>query len=119
MKRGALFRCPHCGKGRLFRGFLKVEETCPACGHDNGQYPADDGPAYFTILIVGHVFVAPIVVVAVGWSQLWLAAAVLVPAVMLIALWLLPRIKGAVIGLMWALREKEGRVPGQEETEIL
>jgi uncharacterized protein (DUF983 family) len=119
MKRGAAFRCPQCGQGALFRKFLKVQETCLVCGHDNGQYPADDGPAYFTILIVGHVFVAPIVVVAVGWNQLWLAAAVLVPAVMLIAVWMLPRVKGAVVGLMWALREKEGRVPGQEETELL
>ncbi len=119
MKRGALFHCPQCGKGRLFRKYLKVEETCPVCGHDNAQYPADDGPAYFTILIMGHVFVAPLVLfpflfkLPLGW-----VAAVLVPGVIGLSLLILPRVKGAVIGLMWALRETEGRVPGQDESEV-
>lgn len=119
MWRGACFRCPECGKGHLFRKFLKVQETCEVCGHDNGQYPADDGPAYFTILIVGHLVVVPLLVVPVllHWN-VW-QALILVPVVMAIALWMLPRVKGAVIGLMWALREHEGRVPGQEETELL
>ncbi len=119
MKRGIAFRCPHCGQGNLFRKYLKVQETCPVCGHDNGQYPADDGPAYFTILIVGHLFVAPLFLAPfiLRWPLVWVAA-VLVPAVMLVALFLLPRVKGAVIGLMWALREVEGRAPGQEESEL-
>ena len=51
---GIKCRCPNCGKGKLFRKYLKVQQHCAACGHDNAQYPADDGPAYFTMLIVGH-----------------------------------------------------------------
>ncbi len=119
MMRGSRFRCPQCGKGRLFRKYLKVEETCPVCGHDNAQYPAADGPAYFTILIMGHLFVAPLVLFPFLFKlpPVWVAA-VLVPAVVIIALLILPRVKGAVIGLMWALREAEGRVPGQDETEV-
>jgi len=119
MKRGALFRCPQCGQGHLFRKYLKVQETCEVCGHYNGQYPADDGPAYFTILIMGHVFVAPLVLFPFlfRWPLVWVAL-VLVPAVIVIALFLLSRVKGAVVGLMWALREHEGHVPGQE-TELL
>ncbi|MEI7931814.1 MAG: DUF983 domain-containing protein [Alphaproteobacteria bacterium] len=119
MKRGAAFRCPQCGKGNLFRKYLKVQETCPICGHDNAQYPADDGPAYFTILIAGHLFVAPLFLAPfiLKWPLLWVAS-VLAPSVMIIALFLLPRVKGAVIGLMWAIREVEGRVPGQEESEL-
>ena len=57
MQRGALGRCPHCGKGRLFRAFLKVADHCPACGEALHHHRADDAPAYFVILIVGHLVV--------------------------------------------------------------
>jgi len=110
MKRGALHRCPDCGEGRLFYRYLKVEKTCPACGHDNGQYPADDAPPYFTILIVGHLVVAPVLVFPfiVEWSP-WAVLALLLPILAVLTLLLLPVVKGAVIGLQWALREKHAR----------
>src|SRR5579862_1826697 len=66
--RGLARRCPHCGEGRLFRGYLKVEPTCEVCGHDNGAYRADDGPAYFTILIVGHLLITPLAAFPVIWT---------------------------------------------------
>jgi uncharacterized protein (DUF983 family) len=59
LSRGFRRRCPQCGQGPLPRRYLKVVSPCPVCGHDNGQYPADDAPPYFTILIVGHIAVAP------------------------------------------------------------
>src|SRR5690606_19273289 len=94
MKRGALHRCPQCDEGPLFRRYLKVQETCTVCGHDNGQYPADDGPAYFTILIVGHLFVAPLLLFPfiVEWPAHWVVAAT-VPPLILLSLILLPLIK--------------------------
>jgi uncharacterized protein (DUF983 family) len=46
--------CPNCGTGPLLRGYLKVRDTCPVCGEDLHHQRADDGPAYLTILIVGH-----------------------------------------------------------------
>lgn len=118
LKRGFSQRCPHCARAPLFHRYLKVTPSCPACGHDNGQYPADDGPAYFTILLVGHLLIAPMVALPffLDLPVAWTLAATL-PLVTVITLWLLPRIKGAVIGLHWALREVEGRVPGQEETD--
>ena len=62
LRRGVAHRCPACGKGRLYRGYLKVEDSCEACGHALGDYRADDGPAYLTILLIGHLIVAPLLV---------------------------------------------------------
>ena len=49
--RGLRHRCPNCGEGKLYRGYLKIAPACDACGHDLSAYRADDGPAYFTILL--------------------------------------------------------------------
>src|SRR5580698_428315 len=81
MKRGAAMRCPNCGKGALYRKYLKVQ-ACPTCGNDNTVYPADDAPPYFTILIVGHLVVAPALCFSFIWT--WPAAwvlAVTLPAI--------------------------------------
>ncbi len=54
MLRGALGRCPSCGQGRLFQGYLSVSPACPHCGEELHHQRADDGPAYLTILLVSH-----------------------------------------------------------------
>ena len=113
LKRGILGRCPNCGQGPLLRAYLTVVSTCPASGHDNGQYPADDAPPYFTILIIGHLVIAPLLLFPFVWQ--WSAAAVLaltLPTVCALTLWLLPRVKGGVIGVQWAIHQREGVVPG-------
>jgi len=117
LKRGILGRCPNCGKGPLLRAYLTVVSTCPDCGHDNGQYPSDDAPPYFTILLVGHLVVAPALCFSFIWT--WPVAwvlAVTLPAIMAATLLLLPRVKGAVIGAQWAIRQNEGEVPGADES---
>ena len=104
LKRGILGRCPNCGQGPLLRAYLTVVSTCPACGHDNGQYPADDAPPYFTILIVGHLVVAPLLCFSFIWT--WPVAAVLAVTLPLVAattLALLPLVKGTFIGVQWAM----------------
>jgi uncharacterized protein (DUF983 family) len=68
LKRGVLHRCPNCGEGRLYSRYLKVDLDCEVCGHDLARYPADDGPAYFTILIIGHLFVAPLLFFPIIWK---------------------------------------------------
>ena len=109
LARGLSRRCPACGQGRLFRGYLKVEETCPSCGNVNGQYRADDGPAYFTILIVGHLVLAPML--CFGFILSW-PVQVLVPLVLgflaVVTLTLLPFVKGAFIGVQWATKTPKG-----------
>ena len=103
--RGLRQRCPDCGRGDLYQAYLKVRPTCEACGHDLSTYRADDGPAYFTILLVGHLIVAPLLLFPVIWRQSpWVVLPVtLIPLTGLILL-LLPRIKGAFIGALWSIR---------------
>ena len=102
-KRGLLRRCPNCGEGHLFRGYLKVEPRCQACGHNNALYRADDGPAYFTMLIVGHLVIAPLL--CLSFILTWPVAVVIALTLALVAtatLSLLPLVKGAFIGVQWA-----------------
>lgn len=106
MKRGIALRCPHCGKGALYRKYLKVQ-ACPVCGHDNARYPADDAPPYFTILIVGHLVVGPLLFLPWIWQgPTWLVVATLLPALLVLTLAFLPVVKGAVVGLHWALEPR-------------
>ncbi|MGB3147625.1 MAG: DUF983 domain-containing protein, partial [Paracoccaceae bacterium] len=63
IKRGFRQRCPACGEGRLLTGYLTVRDACPSCGEPFHHHRADDGPAYLTILIVGHIM-APLLL----WS---------------------------------------------------
>ena len=103
VKRGLSRRCPNCGKGRLFSGYLKVRTPCEVCGTDNSIYPSDDFPPYLTILVAGHVLIALFM-----WSDrvfappLWLESAIWLPATVMVCLALLPFMKGATVGLCWA-----------------
>ncbi len=107
--RGLRLRCPNCGEGRLFRAYLKVEATCAACGNDNGRYPADDGPAYITILLVGHLVIAPVLLIPAVWERPpALVLGILLPLLTAIILAALPVVKGGFIGLLWAQRRDRG-----------
>jgi uncharacterized protein (DUF983 family) len=105
MLRGWRGRCPCCGAGPILRGYLKVRDTCPACGQALHHHRADDGPAYLTILIVGHVMAPLLLFVFTHYrpDPMTLAALFSVGTVAL-SLYLLPRLKGALIGLQWAKR---------------
>jgi uncharacterized protein (DUF983 family) len=105
IRRGFLRRCPHCGEGRLFDGYLKVTDTCASCGEVLKWHRADDGPAYLTILVVGHIlgFAMHFVWVQFRPEPLVFATLLTVLAVGL-SLWLLPRFKGAIVGFQWARR---------------
>lgn len=105
MKRGWRRRCPNCGSGALLAGYLKVADHCPVCGQDFRHQRADDGPAYLTILIVGHLM-APFIHLLYVRFQLepLVMASILTVICVALCLYLLPRIKGAFIGLQWARR---------------
>ena len=106
MWRGARGLCPHCGKAKLFYRYLKVEPVCQTCGHDLDRYPADDGPAYFTVLLVGHLVIVPFMILFSQWiwkANLWILIPSALTAVGAITLIALPVIKGVVIGLTYAL----------------
>jgi uncharacterized protein (DUF983 family) len=103
--RGLAHRCPACGKGRLYGRYLKVQPSCANCGHELACYPADDGPAYLTILLTGHLIIAPLLFFPIVWrtSPLY-SLPILLGLLTVITLLALPRIKGGWIGLMYALQ---------------
>ena len=107
MSRGVAGRCPHCGAQSLFSSYLKIVPRCPGCQHLLEQYRSDDGPAYFTILLVGHLVVGPLLFldIILTWPIGWLMALIL-PSVVGLCLILLPRVKGAFVGLQWAIGDK-------------
>lgn len=114
--RGFLRRCPRCGVGSYRRGYLTVVENCPVCGEHLGHIRADDGPAYFTILVVGHIVVPGALWVEQGWAPPlvpFMVAGLVVTALLTWAL--LPSFKGAMVGLMWrlGLRGDEHQGDGQ------
>lgn len=105
IRRGLLMKCPACGEGKLFRKFLKVADVCPHCGEELFHHRADDAPPYFTMLIVGHVVVPIMLAVELEYMPpIWLHVAIWPTLSLGLCLFLLPRIKGAVVGLQWALR---------------
>lgn len=103
--RGLAHRCPACGQGRLFGRYLKVQPECQACAHPLARYPADDGPAYLTILLVGHLVIAPLLIFPIVWeSPPQYSLPIVLSWLTLVTLASLPRIKGGWIGLMYALQ---------------
>jgi len=104
-KRGLRCRCPRCGEGKLFRAFLKVDDHCTVCGLDFTPHRADDLPAYLVIIIVGHVVVPLALMIETNYSPpvAW-QLAIYLPVTLVASLLLLQPVKGAVVGVQWALR---------------
>ncbi len=116
MLRGAQGRCPECDKGRLYTKYLKVRPACDVCGLDLAAYPADDAPPYFTIFIVGHLVIAPMLLFRFieTWPVQWVLLTTL-PALTVLTLTLLPIVKGATIGACWALGFKRPEIAGDPD----
>jgi uncharacterized protein (DUF983 family) len=119
MRRGASGKCPACGKGSLFTKFLKVTPTCAHCGAALHHQRADDAPPYFTIFIVGHIMIPLVFIVERVWQPSYLIhAALWLPLTLGLTLALMPIVKGAVVGLQWALGMHGFgfETPGEEES---
>lgn len=96
-------RCPACGRGAMFDGFTRVQDTCADCGEALHHQRADDAPPYFTMMIVGHVVIPALLMMERSVRPpLWLHAALWLPLAVGLSLWLLPKVKGAVVGLQWS-----------------
>jgi uncharacterized protein (DUF983 family) len=105
MKRGFRGRCPRCGEGKLFRAFLKTADSCSVCGQDFTPHRADDLPAYLVIVIVGHIVVPLALMIETNYSPpVALQLAIYLPLTFVASLALLQPVKGAVVGMQWALR---------------
>ena len=105
MLRGWRQNCPSCGEARLYGKYLKVNDTCPTCGTEIYHQRADDAPPYFVMTITAHVVVGGILLLEQLYSPpTWVQLAIWFPVVIIMSLWLLPRVKGALIGYQWALK---------------
>jgi uncharacterized protein (DUF983 family) len=103
--RGLCGRCPACGRGCLFRGYLKLAANCKVCGEDLSHARADDAPAYLTMLVVCHVAGGGVLWSDSTWPTASLTTIILfwLTVTVVVSLLILPRMKGAVVGQQWAM----------------
>ena len=109
--RGLRGRCPHCGEGKLFQGFLTLRPRCDHCGLDYSFADAGDGPAVFVILLGGALVVFAALITEVAYQPpYWVHAVLWVPLILLVTLAPLRPIKGLMIALQYYHRAQEGRL---------
>jgi uncharacterized protein (DUF983 family) len=112
---GLSCRCPRCGKGRLFRGFLDLRPRCEACGLDFAFVDSGDGPAVFVVFLAGAIVVGSALVVEIKYEPpLWLHAVLWGPLILVTTLPPLRPMKGLMIALQYRHKAAEGRPDGDE-----
>lgn len=103
--RGLMCRCPNCGKGKLLNGYLVVRDSCAVCGEDFTAQRADDGPAYLTILVVGHLLGPLMLAAFVAYRPTPMTLVTIFGIGSLaLTLALLPRFKGMIVAIQWSRR---------------
>ena len=108
---GLKCRCPRCGRGRLFRGFLTLAPACDACGLDYGFADSGDGPAVFVSTIAGTVVVALALWIEVEYEPpFWVHVLVSLPLTLVMCLGILRPFKGVLIALQYRNRAEEGHL---------
>lgn len=105
IRKGMAHRCPNCGEGALYEKYLKLNKECAVCGEDLSRARADDGPAYLSILVTAHVMgMSQLLVYELWQPSAWVMAVTFSIGVVVMALALLPRFKGLIVGVQWAKR---------------
>lgn len=104
-------RCPRCGDGRLFEGYLKIAEQCGVCGLDFRGEDAGDGPAVFIMFAVGFIVVPLALVAEIAFSPpLWLHLVLWIPVSLGLILAMLPPFKATLYALQYTHAAHEGRI---------
>lgn len=107
---GALGRCPSCGEGQLFEGFLKVAPSCEACGYDFSKADSGDGPAVFVILIAGFfVAFAAVITEFTVHPPIWVHMILWLPATLILSLGLMRPLKGLMLAAQFMNKASEHR----------
>ena len=108
---GVSGRCPRCGGGKLFDGFLELAPRCEACGLDYGFADAGDGPAVIVTLLAGFIVVGAALVVEVKYEPpMWLHLAIFLPLTLVVCLGLLRPLKGVLVALQYRNKAGLGRL---------
>jgi uncharacterized protein (DUF983 family) len=109
--RGIACKCPRCGQGRLFSGFLTLRPRCEVCGLDYAFIDSGDGPAVFIVLIAGAIVVAAALIVEVKYQPpLWVHAALWLPLTLMVTLWPLRAMKSLLTALQFHHKAAPGRL---------
>ena len=104
-------RCPACGEGKLYQGFLALRPRCQSCGMDYNGFDSGDGPAVFIILAAGFVVVFAALTVEVLYQPpYWLHAALWLPLILVVTLLPLRPTKALLIALQYRHKAAEGRL---------
>jgi Uncharacterized protein conserved in bacteria len=107
---GAAGRCPNCGRGPLFQGFLRVAPQCAACGQDLKAADSGDGPAVFVILIAGFLVAFAALFTEVAYSPpVWVHLVVFLPLAAVVCLGLLRPMKGVMLAAQFVNKASEAR----------
>ena len=110
IRTGLTCRCPRCGKGKLFRGFLTLAPRCEVCGLDFAFADAGDGPAVFVIFIAGFIVVGSALITEVLYEPpFWVHALLWAPLILATTLLPLRPLKGLMIALQYHHKAAEGR----------
>jgi uncharacterized protein (DUF983 family) len=108
---GVRCRCPRCGEGAVFRGFLQVRAECGSCGLDLSEVDTGDGPAVFIIFIVGFIVVALAAWVELAYMPpIWVHMMIWIPTIIILSLGLLRPFKATLLSLQYVHRAREGRL---------
>jgi uncharacterized protein (DUF983 family) len=107
---GLLCRCPRCGQGPLFDGYLQVAQSCKACGLDLRSADSGDGPAVFIILIVGMLVCAGALISEVAFHPpVWVHLVIWLPLTAILTLGLVRPFKGVMLAMQFHHRAAEAR----------
>jgi uncharacterized protein (DUF983 family) len=113
--RGIACRCPRCGKGKLYSGFLTLRPNCEACGLDYAFIDSGDGPAVFLIMIAGAIVVGCALIVEVKYQPpFWVHAALWLPLILATTLLPMRSMKSLLIALQFHHKAAEGRLIDRE-----
>lgn len=113
IRAGLLCRCPHCGKGPLYAGFLKVVDRCEACGFDYTRLNTGDGPAIFIMQIAGGIVVFGALYAMIAWNPpIWLLLLIALPLVAGLSIGLMRPGKGVMIALQ--MRNRAGQASSSD-----
>jgi uncharacterized protein (DUF983 family) len=108
---GLAGRCPRCGQGKLFKGFITLADRCDRCALDYKFADAGDGPAIFVMLIAGFIIVGAALWLEVSYEpSIWVYVAVLLPLTLIVCLGMLRPLKGVLVALQYSNKAEQGRL---------
>ena len=110
---GLAGRCPRCGDGRLFKGFITIADHCDVCGQDFTFADSGDGPAIFVMLIAGFVIVGLALWIEVSYEPpMWIYPLIFLPLTLVVCLGMLRPLKGVLVALQYSNKAEQGRLDG-------